>query len=436
MDAVVAIYTTQDSPRFRWATKVLLSKAMSVSYVVYKEREAFDQAGGFRINYSANPMEGVFQILPHKLIWEQDIVEQELYAGQWEGIPTVCQRQVGDLPFDPIAATFFLVSRYEEYLPFIADVHGRFPAKESFAYKNDFLERPVVNEWALALGKLWFGASFDVSQRYQYLTTVDIDNLFAFKGKGALRTLGAIAKDVAAFDVKLLRMRLAALWNWRRDPYDTFRKQRNWNKSAGVKALYFMLFAEFGPKDRNVSPYSTDAAITLREIADWAMLGIHPSYASNSDLELVGKERKMLQDVLRRPVTQSRQHYLRMRTPHTFRNLIELGIKDEHSMGYTELPGFRASIASAYTFYDVELEMELPLNLHPFAFMDVTYYGDTYLNVGAEEALAGMKQWVPVVKAVGGTLISVWHNRTFSEFEPQWKGWAEVYKSFIDAAKP
>ena len=79
--------------------------------------------------------------------------------------------------------------------------------------------------------------------------------------------------------------------------------------------------------------------------------------------------------------------------------------------------------------------MELPLNLHPFAFMDVTYYGDTYLNVGAEEALVAMKQWVPVVKTVGGTLISVWHNRTFSQFEPQWKDWAEVYKSFIDAAK-
>ena len=84
----------------------------------------------------------------------------------------------------------FLVSRYEEYLPFIADVHGRFPAKEGFAFKNDFLGRPVVNEWALALGKLWFGASFDLSHRYQYLTTIDIDNLFAFKGKGALRTLG------------------------------------------------------------------------------------------------------------------------------------------------------------------------------------------------------------------------------------------------------
>ena len=436
MDAVVAIYTTKDSPRFRWATKVLLSKAMGVSYVVYKEREAFGQAEGFRINYSATPMEGVFQILPHKLIWEQDIVEQELSAGLWKGIPTVCHRQAGDLPFDPMAATFFLVSRYEEYLPFIADVHGRFPAKESFAFKNEFLERPVVNEWALTLGKLWFGESFDLSPRYQYLTTVDIDNLFAFKGKGAFRTLGAVAKDIMSFDFKMLRMRLGTLRNKRRDPYDTFGMQHDWNKSADVNILYFMLFAKFSPKDRNVSPNSRDAAITLREIADWATVGIHPSYASNSDLEVVGKERKMLQDVVRRPVMESRQHYLRLRTPHTFRNLIELGIKDEHSMGYTELPGFRASIASAYTFYDVEQEMELPLNMHPFVFMDVTYYGDTYLNVSAEEALAAMKQWVPVVKDVGGTLISVWHNRTFSEFEPQWKGWAEVYKSFIDAAKP
>jgi hypothetical protein len=203
----------------------------------------------------------------------------------------------------------------------------------------------------------------------------------------------------------------------------------------GVEALYFMLFAEFGPKDRNVSPYSTDAAITLREIADWAQMGIHPSYASDSKLELVGKERDMLQEVIRRPITQSRQHYLRMRTPHTYRNLIELGIKDEYSMGYTEQPGFRASITIAYPFYDLELEQELPLNIHPFVFMDVTYYDSKYLGMEAQASLEAMVQWVPKVKAVGGTLISVWHNRTFSEFEPQWFGWADVYKSLIHAAK-
>lgn len=435
MDAIIALYTQQQSPRFRWASKVLFQHAMGVPFKVFTDLEAFNAAPGFKINYSPATVEDAFQILPHKLIWEQDIVEQEFYVGNWEGVPTLCQRQIGDLPFDPLAATFFLVARYEEYLPFIADEHGRFPATESFAYLNGFLDRPVVNEWAVALGKQWFGSAFSVEERYKYLTTVDIDNLFAFKGKGALRTIGALVKDAVAFDFKTMRMRLGALWNWRRDPYDTFRKQRNWNKTMGVESLYFMLFAEFGPKDRNVSPYSTDAAITLREIADWAQMGIHPSYASDSKLELVGKERDMLQEVIRRPITQSRQHYLRMRTPHTYRNLIELGIKDEYSMGYTEQPGFRASITNAYPFYDLELEQELPLNIHPFVFMDVTYYDSKYLGMDTQASLEAMVQWVPKVKAVGGTLISVWHNRTFSEFEPQWFGWADVYKSLIHAAK-
>ena len=50
-------------------------------------------------------------------------------------------------PFDPFAASFFMISRYEEYLPHIKDIHGRFEAKESLAFKNNFLEKPIVDIW-------------------------------------------------------------------------------------------------------------------------------------------------------------------------------------------------------------------------------------------------------------------------------------------------
>ena len=283
----------------------------------------------------------------------------------------------------------------------------------------------------MAVGRLLLGAEFELAQRYNYLTTVDIDNLFAYKGKGALRTIGACAKDLRSGSFGKLKERLSTLFNLRRDPYDTFRKQRNWNKTHGIEAIYFMLFAPFGPKDRNVSPHSTEAAVKLREIADWSTVGIHPSYASNSEADLVQNERVQLQEVLRRPVIHSRQHYLRMRTPQTFRNLVDLGVKEEHSMGYTYTPGFRSSMASSYTFYDLEMEAELPLVMRPFAFMDITY-----ANLSPEAAAVQMKQWIPAVKKVGGTLISVWHNRTLSEHEAQWKNWAETYKTFIHAAQP
>jgi hypothetical protein len=88
-------------------------------------------------------------------------------------------------------------------------------------------------------------------------------------------------------------------------------------------------------------------------------------------------------------------------------------------------------MACSYTFYDLEMEAELPLLIRPFVFMDITY---AHLN--PKEATEEMKQWIPSVKKVGGTLISVWHNRTFSEHEAQWKGWPETYKSFIHAAQP
>ncbi len=431
MDAVIALYTPQLTSRFKWAAKVFFKNAMRLDLVIYTSEEAFKKAEGFKVNYSPEMRQDAFNISPQGLLWEHEISDQEFYTSDWEGMPVFCQRQIGDLPFDPLAATFYLVSRYEEYLPFIPDEHGRFPAKQSFAYSNGFLARPLVGEWALAVGKCILGAQFELAQNYDYLTTVDIDNLFAYKGKGALRTIGALAKDVRSGSFWKLKERLSTLFNLRRDPYDTFRKQRNWNKTHGINAIYFMLFAPFGPKDRNVSPHSTEAAVKLREIADWSTVGIHPSYASNSDAEKVQIERVQLQEVLRRPVTHSRQHYLRMRTPQTFRNLVDLGVREEHSMGYTYTPGFRSSMASSYTFYDLEMEAELPLVIRPFAFMDITY-----AHLSPEAAAEEMKQWIPLIKNVGGTLISVWHNRTFSEHEVQWKGWPETYKTFIHAAQP
>lgn len=433
MDAVIALYSHQDSPRFRWAAKVFFTCAMRVKLVHYKDKESWEKASGLKVNYCPAECEGSFHISPQGLLWEKEISEQEFYTTHWDGMPIFCQRSIGDLPFDPLAATFYLASRYEEYLPFIPDAHGRFPAKESFAYANEFLERPLINEWALAVGKLLFGDSFELSEYYTHHTTVDIDNLFAYKGKGALRTMGALMKDLSKLNFSRFNERLTVLLGIRRDPFDTFRKQRNWNKKYQVKTTYFMLFSEFGPNDRNVSPYSTDAAVRLRDIADWANVAIHPSYASNGDEKRIAAERDSLQEVIRRPIKASRQHYLKLRTPYTQRTLVDLGITDEHSMGYAELAGFRASLAVPFTFYDVEMDVELPLVLHPFAFMDTTYY--LYGEQSAEEAKAEVLKWPSIHKRVGGNLIGIWHNRTFAQTEPSTKGWVDLYKAYLDEAE-
>ena len=432
MDALIALYSKENSSRFIWAAKVFFKHAMRCDLKIYYDVDDFSQAEGVRVNYSPDPIDHSFHISPHGLLWENEIVEQEFSCSSWDDLEIFCARRIGDLPFDPLSATFFLASRYEEYLPFIADKHGRFPAKESFASKNGFLDRPLINLWALKLGRQLFGSSFSLRSHYRFEPTMDIDNMFAFKGKGSLRIAGAYMRDIRNFDWATWRFRTSVLFGLKRDPYDTFRKQRNWCKKHGIKMRYFMLLSKFGSHDRNVSPYSTDAAVKLRELADWAEIGIHPSYASDSDEELVRDERSRLEHILRRPVRHSRQHYLKMRMPATFRTLVNLGIGHDHSMGYAEEAGYRASIAVPYPFYDLEFESILPLEIHPFVFMDTTY--SMYKKMNAKAAEVQMLKWHDELKEVGGFFRMIWHNRTFGEHEPKSDQWVQLFKTLINEA--
>jgi hypothetical protein len=58
------------------------------------------------------------------------------------------------LPFDIFSASFYLLSRYEEYINPHYDLHNRFKAEESLAFKNGFLQIPLVDLWAIELGKI------------------------------------------------------------------------------------------------------------------------------------------------------------------------------------------------------------------------------------------------------------------------------------------
>jgi hypothetical protein len=145
-------------------------------------------------------------------------------------------------------------------------------------------------------------------------------------------------------------------------------------------------------------------------------------------------EKEALAKLLAKPVTQSRQHYLKMKMPDTFRNLVEIGINDDYSMGYAAMPGFRASIATPFAFYDLKSDKTLPLTMHPFMLMDVTFID--YFGVSAAMAAPRMKKVIDATRAVNGQLITVFHNRVFSEKEKSWKGWVALYQQLLNHAKP
>ncbi len=425
------IYTTQITNRTRYTLQLIFETVCKMEYQLTDQVSIFIDYEGPKINYSSKKLNDEIHIKPFGLLEEKGIVNQEIEINYWNELPIFFKTTEDDIPFDMFSATFYLVSRYEEYLPHIKDHYNRFMAKESLAFKHHFLHRPLVNLWIKecqqVILKKYPNFSFP-AQHFSYTSTIDVDNAYYFLEKGVVRTVASFVKSFFQFDKDMNNLRKEVLLGQQPDPFDTFEHQLNINQKYGIDVVYFILLADYGLNDKNCSVYSRKFQLLIKHLSDYSEIGIHPSFSSNSKLEILEKEVKRLESIIKKEVTNSRQHFLQLEIPKTYRNLIELSIEDDYTMGYASMPGFRASICTPFYFYDLEQETATQLKLHPFSVMDATF--KYYLNQSPDEALKSIQQIIHEVKVVNGHFISLWHNETWSDFGI-WKGWKRVYENML-----
>ncbi len=433
---MLLVYTEKLSPRFKYTARLLLNQLLGLEVRFTTQVDEFVQATLPKLNYSKNPMQSGLFVQSANLLFETDIFEQNPQVIVEDDLLLFfLAGKNSSMRFDPFAASFFLVTRYEEYMPFIADSHGRFSAAESFMYKHKTLHKPLVNAYARLLGtvllQLYPGLPVKAPS-YRFINSVDIDNAYAYKGKGLVRTVGAYGNDLVKLKFRKTLDRSKTLVGLRLDPFDTFDYQLQMQEKHGYHSIYFALFARLGQFDRSLSLHSARLHRFLKSVNDFCDVGIHPSYRSNSGINIVEEELHGLEGVLNHSIHQSRQHFLKLKFPETYRNLIALEITDDYSMGFAAESGFRAGICTPFRFYDLEYETETPLTVHPFPFMDGTYM--YYKEMGWEEAMPEIESYVKTYKEFGGEFIPIWHNRIFSEKEPEWKGFRAVFEKTIQLA--
>lgn len=434
MAAEVCIYAPRRTARLIHTLRFVFQDLLGLQWELQTDFQAFLQSNTpLKINYSKRESEGVFRIHPHELLFETEIFEQNIHLLDWEGLPCFFgSKTKSDVPFDPFAATFYCISRYEEYLPFMPDQHGRFPVDQSAAFRLGFLKRPLVNEW---WWKLWeqlkhfYSVELPTSSSWEFVSTVDVDNSFAFLGKGPLRVGSAVLRDLYQLNIDVLLRRWKTFLGKEPDPFDRYDREMQLAEEKGFELIYFVLFSELGPHDRNISRFSQKLQTSVRHIADFAQLGIHPSYRTLEDEERMVNEHLGMEEIVRRKINKSRQHYLRMRLPLTYRRLISLGIEHDYSMGYARNTGWRASTCTPFRFYDLEVEEETEMVVHPFPFMDSVY--QDYLRRSPDEAWEEIQMFVDQAKACKGQLVSVMHNRNLGDLLPESKGWPELYHQLV-----
>lgn len=432
---MILIYSPANTPRLKYILDLFVTDLMGFEFRLTQNAEEFKQFSGAKINYGDSAFADELFIYADNLLFEKGLKDQSISFIEWEGEKAFfATHPKYAVPFDPFAASFYLVSRYEEYLPHLRDAHDRYNASESLAYQKGFLQKPLVNIWAKKMKELILkrfpGTPF-VSTRYHYISTIDIDNAYAYLEKGFMRTAGAFVRSFAQFNFSELLDRTKVLTGFMKDPYDTFELQLALQNKHRLKVIYFILLSEYGTNDKNVPPDSKKFQSLIKSLADYAEVGIHPSYGSNKEPKRLRKEIGLLNKILKREVTKSRQHFLKIRLPNTYRQLMEYDITDDYSLGYATDVGFRASICSTFLFYDLDLEQTTNLRIHPFAAMDATL--KYYMKVPPSEALNHIRPLIEEVRAVDGTFISLWHNESLSE-NFLWAGWKDVYHKMVELA--
>ncbi|MGZ3899706.1 MAG: polysaccharide deacetylase family protein [Bacteroidia bacterium] len=335
-----------------------------------------------------------------------------------------------DVPFDLFGAAFWLLSRYEEYLPHKTDQFNRFHYKSSVAYQYDFLNVPLINLWLAelkqVLHKLYPDLKFN-NRKYNFISTIDVDNVFKYKFKGLVRTLAGYLSDMYHKNSEGIRQRTAILLNKAKDPFDCYEFLIQTHKEKEVKTIFFWLLGDYGMNDKNHSANDLRFQALIKHLDDYSMVGIHPSYGSNNNLQQLKIEVSRLANITHRQIGKSRQHFSMLKFPATYQALLQVGINEDYSMGYTNINGFRASYCYPFKWYSLDDEHETNLCIHPFCMTENTVNFESKKK--GVDFLKLAEPLIDCVKKYNGQFISVFHNDTFDE------KMRENYKAFIQKAK-
>jgi len=429
---MLVLYSNNITARLQYIVDFISNEIFHQPIRIISDAGAFKIIDQPKLNYSGTEIiENEYFIRNHSLLFENDIKDQHIECFDLNFHKAFFETE-GDFPFDIFAASFYLLSRYEEYLPHEKDSYGRYSHTQSLAFREGFLHMPLVNIWIeefkKSLQKKFPGLIFK-RKNFKCLLTYDIDSAYAFRHKGFLRSSGGMMKSLFKGNFAEFKTRLSVVNGKEKDPFDCFEWLDALHLYCRLKPYYFFLVAKKQKGyDKNTS---TNVRVFQNLIEYYAAnykVGIHPSWQSGDEHSLLKEEIEWLEAVADKNIIHGRQHYLRFDLPLTFRRLIDAGIQKEFSMGYGTINGFRASVCSSFNWYDLEKDQSTSLLIYPFCFMDANSFFEQKHK--PEQAYRELIQLYDQVKKMNGVLITIWHNAILGT-DPMYKGWRELFELFM-----
>lgn len=425
------IYTPEITIRLRYVAQQFFSRILGLKFALTTDRSAFLAYSGPKLAYAKQSLGVGLWMKSHDLLFDGGIEDYPIGVVEWSGIPCFFQTAEHEpIACDLLAASFYLLTRYEEYLPHVSDEHGRFPAAQSLGARHGFLMLPVVDLWAqrlLGLLTEQFGDLKAQKNVYHYCSMLNVSASHEFLYRGFLRQISGVLMDILGFKLRRLGYRALVGMGMKRDPYDLYEEVLKAHKKLGQVPKVFFQLAQYGPFDKNVSPYNRHFQHLIKSVGDYAQIALAASYASFDDPELLLEEKKVLSDIVHRPIDSCKTRYNRLNIPLTYRDMVDAGFTQDYSMGYTHDLGFRAGTCTPFYFYDLYLEMQQPIMVYPFAVQDYALLKEK----SVADALRKMQAMYDQVHQLGGWMGVIFSMELLGS--PQKYDWKKLYVAQLKA---
>lgn len=425
---MLLIYTHKITPRVNYVFRHICTRILQLPVKFTTTVDEFIVHDSLKISYTNKPLGSEFHIKSTEVLFEQGITDIEFSVHNWDDVPCFfATGALGALPFDIFAASFVLLSRYEEFMPHVKDPEGRFPATESLGYQHDFLDRPVVDLWAFKFRDVLAEAfpKFVWPERSFHLQPViDVEQAYDLYKVGIMREIGGGLRDLLNLDFKRLFLRLQVNMGLRKDPYDTFSWLINIQKNASVRFIYFFQVGDYSTFTKNVRYNKKDFRELIKMVGDYGQIGLLFSREALEKAEQMKKEKIRIETITNKPLNAVRctSHMGNLTT--NYREMIQQEAANDYSMGYPDVLGFRAGTCTPFLYYDLDYESPTPLLIHPICAQSGVFELHALKEKELNLALDTFFKMHTSAKAVNGTFIFSFKNKSFTgigDDEGQWK---------------
>lgn len=412
---MLLIYTSKVTPRIIYVFKHICTQVLGIEIKFTTKIEEFIAHPDLKFSYGKKRLGNEFFIQNVDLLLEQGLGDLEIKVQPWE--ESKCFFGVSensDLPFDIFAASFYLLSRYEEYLPHVKDDLGRFPSSESLAYKESFLYSPVIDVWAYKFKKILAFRFVDIDfkkRNYESVSIISVSHVFNFKNKGFLRSLTGASIDLGRLKISKVSDRIKVLLRLKKDPYNVFDDLIKIIKEHKVKMVFMFQLSDFNIYDRNINHNRLNYKAIIKYVADYAEVGLRLGYFAVKEIKALKLEKKRFENIIHGPLQNVLNSRYNLMLPEHYSYLNELEIANDYSMGYPETIGFRAGTSTPHLFYDLNMEVTTPLKIHPYVFHSQVCH--TRSSEEIQRTITGIMRELKLVQA---PFVSIFKNRDFSEY--------------------